>query len=124
MQRDDVMYRFKAGKIDILVATDILSRGIDVDDIRLVINYDVPYDCEDYVHRVGRTARANNDGLAITFVNDDQQTEFKKIEDFIGKDIYKIPVPIELGETPAYHPKKKARHSVSQKTFKRKKTSK
>jgi superfamily II DNA/RNA helicase len=73
---------------------------------------------------VGRTARANNDGLAITFVNDDQQTEFKKIEDFIGKDIYKIPVPIELGETPAYHPKKKARHSVSKKTFKRKKTSK
>ena len=106
-QRDDVMYRFKAGKIDILVATDILSRGIDVDDIRLVVNYDVPYDCEDYVHRVGRTARANNDGLAITFVSDDQQTEFGKIEDFIGKNIYKIPVPAELGETPVYNPKKK-----------------
>ena len=106
-QRDDVMYRFKAGKIDILVATDILSRGIDVDDIRLVVNYDVPYDCEDYVHRVGRTARANNDGLAITFVSDDQQTEFGKIEDFIGRTIYKIPVPAELGETPAYNPKKK-----------------
>lgn len=105
-QRDDVMYRFKAGKIDILVATDILSRGIDVDDIRLVVNYDVPFDCEDYVHRVGRTARANNDGLALTFVNDDQQTDFKKIEDFIGKDIYKIPVPEELGETPEYRPKK------------------
>ena len=105
-QRDDVMYRFKAGKIDILVATDILSRGIDVDDIRLVVNYDVPFDCEDYVHRVGRTARANNDGLALTFVNDDQQTDFKKIEDFIGKDIYKIPVPAELGETPEYRPKK------------------
>ena len=105
-QRDDVMYRFKAGKIDILVATDILSRGIDVDDIRLVVNYDVPFDCEDYVHRVGRTARANNDGLALTFVNDDQQTDFKKIEDFIGKDIYKIPVPEELGETPEYKPKK------------------
>ncbi len=106
-QRDDVMYRFKAGKIDILVATDILSRGIDVDDIRLVVNYDVPFDCEDYVHRVGRTARANNDGLAITFVSDDQQTEFGKIEDFIGRTIYKIPVPAELGETPAYNPKKK-----------------
>ncbi|MBQ7553997.1 MAG: DEAD/DEAH box helicase [Bacteroidaceae bacterium] len=105
-QRDDVMYRFKAGKIDILVATDILSRGIDVDDIRLVVNYDVPFDCEDYVHRVGRTARANNDGLALTFVNDDQQTDFKKIEDFIGKDIYKIPVPEELGETPEYRSKK------------------
>ena len=106
-QRDDVMYRFKAGKIDVLVATDILSRGIDVDDIRLVMNYDVPFDCEDYVHRVGRTARANNDGLAITFVSDDQQTDFKKIEDFIGKTIYKIPVPEELGETPEYKPKAK-----------------
>jgi superfamily II DNA/RNA helicase len=120
-QRDDVMYRFKAGKIDILVATDILSRGIDVDDIRLVVNYDVPFDCEDYVHRVGRTARANNDGLAITFVNDDQQTEFKRIEDFIGKDIYKIPVPAELGEAPTYNPKKKTRHPGTQKSFKRKK---
>ncbi|MBP3832768.1 MAG: DEAD/DEAH box helicase [Bacteroidaceae bacterium] len=112
-QRDDVMYRFKAGKIDILVATDILSRGIDVDDIRLVVNYDVPYDCEDYVHRVGRTARANNDGLAITFVSDDQQTEFGKIEDFIGKNIYKIPVPAELGETPVYNPKKKKTRASS-----------
>ena len=112
-QRDDVMYRFKSGKIDILVATDILSRGIDVDDIRLVVNYDVPYDCEDYVHRVGRTARANNDGLAITFVSDDQQTEFGKIEDFIGKNIYKIPVPAELGETPVYNPKKKKTRASS-----------
>lgn len=112
-QRDDVMYRFKAGKIDILVATDILSRGIDVDDIRLVVNYDVPYDCEDYVHRVGRTARANNDGLAITFVSDDQQTEFGKIEDFIGKIIYKIPVPAELGEAPVYNPKKKKTRASS-----------
>ena len=112
-QRDDVMYRFKAGKIDILVATDILSRGIDVDDIRLVVNYDVPYDCEDYVHRVGRTARAHNDGLAITFVSDDQQTEFGKIEDFIGKNIYKIPVPAELGETPVYNPKKKKTRASS-----------
>ena len=112
-QRDDVMYRFKAGKIDILVATDILSRGIDVDDIRLVVNYDVPYDCEDYVHRVGRTARANNDGLAITFVSDDQQTEFGKIEDFIGKNIYKIPVPAELGKTPVYNPKKKKTRASS-----------
>jgi superfamily II DNA/RNA helicase len=111
-QRDDVMYRFKAGKIDILVATDILSRGIDVDDIRLVVNYDVPFDCEDYVHRVGRTARANNDGLAITFVSDDQQTEFGKIEDFIGRNIYKIPVPAELGDTPAYNPKKKKTRTI------------
>lgn len=107
-QRDDVMYRFKSGKIDVLVATDILSRGIDVDDIRLVVNYDVPNDAEDYVHRVGRTARANNDGLALTFVSDDQQTDFKKIEDFLNKTIYKIPVPAELGDTPVYNPKKKS----------------
>ena len=121
-EREDVMYRFKAGKIDILVATDILSRGIDVDDIRLVVNFDVPYDCEDYVHRVGRTARANNDGLAITFVSDDQQTEFGKIENFIGRDIYKIPVPAELGETPEYNPKRKKRGQGGQKgNFKKKK---
>ena len=122
-QRDDVMYRFKAGKIDILVATDILSRGIDVDDIRLVINFDVPYDCEDYVHRVGRTARANNDGLAITFVSDDQQTEFGKIEEFIGKEIYKIPVPIELGEAPAYSPKRIKRQQANKARYKTKKSS-
>ena len=122
-QRDDVMYRFKAGKIDILVATDILSRGIDVDDIRLDVNYDVPFDCEDYVHRVGRTARANNDGLALTFVNDDQQTDFKKIEDFIGKDIYKIPVPEELGETPEYRPKKtrSVKSKAPKRSYKKKK---
>lgn len=67
-QRDQIMHDFKSGKINILIATDIVSRGIDIDDIRLVINYDVPHDSEDYVHRIGRTARANNDGCAITFV--------------------------------------------------------
>ena len=74
----------------------VVSRGIDIDDIRLVINYDVPHDSEDYVHRIGRTARANNDGCAITFVSEKEQTQFKSIENFIGKDIYKIPVPEEL----------------------------
>lgn len=69
-QREEVMYEFKAGRINILVATDIVARGIDIDDIRLVINYDVPHDSEDYVHRIGRTARANNDGVAITFVSE------------------------------------------------------
>ena len=79
-QREEVMYEFKAGRINILVATDIVARGIDIDDIRLVINYDVPHDSEDYVHRIGRTARANNDGVAITFVSEKEQGNFKNIE--------------------------------------------
>ena len=105
-QRDQIMHEFKNGRINILVATDIVSRGIDIDDIRLVINYDVPHDSEDYVHRIGRTARANNDGCAITFVSEKEQTNFKTIEDFLEKNIYKIPVPDELGEAPEYAPKK------------------
>lgn len=104
-QREQIMRDFKAGRTNILVATDIVARGIDIDDIRLVINYDVPNDSEDYVHRIGRTARANNDGCAITFVSEKEQTQFKSIETFIGKDIYKIPVPEELGETPEYKPR-------------------
>ncbi len=103
-QREEVMYEFKAGHINILVATDIVARGIDIDDIRLVINYDVPHDCEDYVHRIGRTARANNDGVALTFISEKEQTKFKIIEQFLEKEIYKISVPEELGEAPAYIP--------------------
>lgn len=104
-QREAVMYEFKAGRINILVATDIVARGIDIDDIRLVINFDVPHDCEDYVHRIGRTARANNDGVAITFVSEKEQTNFHTIEKFLERDIYKIPVPAELGEAPEYQPR-------------------
>ena len=104
-QREEVMYEFKAGRINILVATDIVARGIDIDDIRLVINYDVPHDSEDYVHRIGRTARANNDGVALTFVNEKEQTNFKTIENFLEKEIYKIPVPEALGEAPEYKPR-------------------
>lgn len=104
-QREFVMREFKNGRINILVATDIVSRGIDIDDIRLVINYDVPHDSEDYVHRIGRTARANNDGVALTFVSEKEQTKFKAIENFLDKEIYKIPVPGGLGETPEYNPK-------------------
>ncbi len=104
-EREDVMYKFKAGQINILVATDIVARGIDIDDIRLVINYDVPHDNEDYVHRIGRTARANNDGVAITFVSEKEQGAFSGIERFLEREIYKIPVPAELGEAPAYKPR-------------------
>ena len=105
-QRDVVMREFKSGRIDILVATDIVSRGIDIDDIRLVINYDAPRDCEDYVHRIGRTARAGAEGCAITFVAVDDQTRFAAIEEFIGREVHKLPLPEGLGEAPEYNPKK------------------
>ena len=105
VQREAVMHDFKAGRINILVATDIVARGIDIDDIRLVINFDVPHDSEDYVHRIGRTARANNDGVALTFVSEKEQSNFKSIENFLEKEIYKIPIPTELGEAPEYKPR-------------------
>ena len=104
-QREEILHDFRNGKVNILVATDIVARGIDIDDIRLVINFDVPHDCEDYVHRIGRTARANNDGCAITFVNEAEQTKFYQIEKFLDKSIYKLQIPDELGEGPEYLPK-------------------
>ena len=101
-QRNDVMFKFKSGQIDVLVATDIVSRGIDIDDIAMVINYDVPHDAEDYVHRIGRTARADRDGKAITFVNEDDIYFFQQIESFLEKEIEKAQLPAELGESPEY----------------------
>jgi superfamily II DNA/RNA helicase len=101
-ERDDVMYRFKAGQVDVLVATDIVARGIDIDDILMVMNYDVPRDVEDYVHRIGRTARAERDGVAITLINEKDIPRFKAIERFLGKTIEKRPLPGELGEGPDY----------------------
>ena len=101
-ERDDVMYRFKTGELDVLVATDIVARGIDIDDIQMVINYDVPRDVEDYVHRIGRTARADRDGVAYTLVSDDEMWLFKKIEDFLEKDITKNARPEGIGEGPEY----------------------
>ena len=101
-ERDDVMYRFKTGQVDVLIATDIVARGIDIDDILMVINYDVPRDAEDYVHRIGRTARAQRDGVAITFVSDNDMRFFSDIERFLGKDITKNPLPDALGEAPEY----------------------
>ena len=103
-ERDDVMLRFKNGRVDVLVATDIVSRGIDIDDIRMVVNFDVPHDCEDYVHRIGRTARAGSEGAAITFVSRDDQSRFRQIEKFIGREVEKAPVPADLGEAPDYAP--------------------
>ena len=101
-ERDEVMYRFKAGMTDVLVATDIVARGIDIDDIRIVINYDVPHDAEDYVHRIGRTARADRDGEAITFVSETDMQRFLQIEHFLGKEVLKNPLPEGLGEGPEY----------------------
>ena len=110
-ERDDVMFKFKSGQYDVLVATDIVARGIDIDDIEMVINYDVPHDTEDYVHRIGRTARANHDGRAITFVSEEDQYWFQQIEKFLEKVVDKMPLPEGCGEGPEYiklnKPKKK-----------------
>ena len=114
VQRDHIMHEFKNNRVNILVATDIVSRGIDIDDISLVINYDVPHDAEDYVHRIGRTARASAKGMSITFVSEEEQYKFKQIEEFLEKDIYKIPLPAEIGEAPLYEPDK---HRFGHKKF-------
>lgn len=99
-KRDDVMLDFKAGKIQVIVATDILARGIDVDDIEMVVNYDVPREAEDYVHRIGRTARANRDGRAVTFVSPEEMGKLKRIERLLENEIPKEEIPAEFGEAP------------------------
>ena len=101
-KRDDVMLDFKAGKIQVIVATDILARGIDVDDIEMVVNYDVPREAEDYVHRIGRTARANRDGRAVTFCSPEEAFKLKRIEKLLEREIPKEQVPEEFGEVPSY----------------------
>ena len=103
-ERDEVMYQFKAGQVDVLVATDIVARGIDIDDILMVINYDVPHDAEDYVHRIGRTARAQRDGVAITFVSEQDIRYFADIERFLEREIPKNILPEGMGEGPEYKP--------------------
>lgn len=106
--RDQVMLDFRAGRLDVLVATDILARGIDIDDIAMVVNYDVPHEAEDYVHRIGRTARANADGMAVTLISHREQPKFGYIENFLGYEVRKQEVPAELGEAPEYNPKKRS----------------
>jgi len=115
-QRDEMMFKFKSGQIDVLVATDILSRGIDIDDITMVINYDVPHDVEDYVHRIGRTARADRDGIAITLVSDDDIYNFQQIENFLEKEIEKVSLPEDIGKGPEYKSINKSRKNTSAKT--------
>lgn len=105
-KREDVILDFKSGKINVLVATDIMARGIDIDDIELVVNYDVPREAEDYVHRIGRTARADRDGSAITFVSEKEIGKFRRIERFLEKEVEKSPLPDGLGEAPQYAARK------------------
>lgn len=111
-QRDDVMHRFKNRHIDVLVATDIVARGIDIDNIATVINYDVPHDAEDYIHRIGRTARADQAGQAITFVRGADIGKFMAIEKFMHHVVTKLPLPEGMGDAPEYKapPEKKRTH--------------
>jgi ATP-dependent RNA helicase RhlE len=103
-EREEVLRNFRSKKLQILVATDILSRGIDIEDIGLVINYDVPGDAEDYIHRIGRTARAAATGVALTFINEYDQQKFLQIETLLESEVKKIPLPEHLGVGPAYSP--------------------
>lgn len=119
-ERDEMMFKFKSGQIDVLVATDILARGIDIDDIAMVINYDVPHDAEDYVHRIGRTARADRKGSAITFVNEDDIYYFQQIENFLEKEVEKAELPEGLGEGLDYVSRNKERRKTSAKSRRRK----
>lgn len=122
-EREQILNRFKNRQLQILIGTDILSRGIDVEGIGLVVNYDTPHDAEDYVHRIGRTARAERTGVAITLVNEKDQLKFLKIEKLIGREITKLPLPAEFGEGPALKTdfKKPKRFSRNKKRFNRKK---
>ncbi len=118
-EREDVMNKFKAKRIGIIVATDILSRGIDVTDIDLVINYDIPHDGEDYIHRIGRTARGTNgSGTAYTFVADKEQRAFIQIEELLGKEVPKLTIPAHLGDGPAVWVKSAANHNKPKRNFK------
>ncbi len=125
-EREDIMRKFRNKQLQVLVATDILSRGIDVEGIELIINYDVPHDAEDYVHRVGRTARADKKGAAFTFIGPKEQRSFSQIEKLIEKEITKAKLPDYIGEGPTYNtnPSRKGKSGSFQKGKKRGKTSK
>lgn len=107
MQREKTLMDFKSRNLNILVATDILSRGIDIEDIDMVINYDVPNDGEDYIHRIGRTARAQAEGVAVTFISPKEQSKFLRIENLLGYEVYKALLPTYLGEAPSNLPPKR-----------------
>ena len=112
-ERETIMRAFKSKQINIIIGTDVLSRGIDVEGISLVINADVPPDPEDYIHRIGRTARAESTGTAITFINEKDQRRFLSIESLIGITIPKLPLPAQLGNGPEYSPNAKRNSTFS-----------
>ena len=120
-EREEILLQFKNRQLGILIGTDVLSRGIDVEGIELVINYDVPPDPEDYIHRIGRTARAATTGTAITLVNEKDQRKLQNIESLIGRELPRIPLPEALGEAPVFKPageKKKKKKWNKKKPFK------
>lgn len=119
-EREQIMNQFKSRKLQMLIGTDILSRGIDIEGIELVVNFDTPHDAEDYVHRIGRTARAERTGTAITFVNEKDFWKFQKVEKLIGNEINKLALPQALGEGPVFQKKTSTRKKNGRK-FGRKK---
>jgi ATP-dependent RNA helicase RhlE len=124
-ERESILNEFKNRQLQVIIGTDILSRGIDVEGIGLVVNYDTPNDAEDYIHRIGRTARAETTGIAITFINEKDQQKFYRIEKLIGKEVNKLPLPPELGEGPHYQPgvrSKTNNNFTKRRNFRRKKT--
>ena len=118
-KREEVLSMFRSGRLGVLVATDILSRGIDIDNIDLVINFDVPHDGEDYVHRIGRTARAKADGTAYTLISPKEQSKFNAIERLIGNEVPRGLVPQELGPTPEYNPAINSKKTPKKRHFKK-----
>ena len=115
--RENILIQYKSGRLPVLVATDILSRGIDIDNIDLVINFDVPHDGEDYVHRIGRTARAEADGTAYTLISEKEQRKFLAIEKLLGKEVQKMELPESFGGQPAYNTSFEKRFSGNKKSF-------
>ena len=116
-EREQILRAFKNKQINMIIGTDVLSRGIDVEGISLVINYDVPPDPEDYVHRVGRTARAETTGTAVTFINEKDQRKFLSIENLIGDTIEKLPLPASVGDGPVYEPQIKRKTNFKNRNF-------
>jgi ATP-dependent RNA helicase RhlE len=117
-EREQILREFKNKQLPIIIGTDVLSRGIDVDGISLVVNFDVPPDPEDYIHRIGRTARAESTGTAITFINDKDQRKFQSIEKLIGTSIPKLQLPAGMGEALLYQPEIR-REKVFKKPFRK-----
>jgi ATP-dependent RNA helicase RhlE len=116
-EREQILRDFKNKRVNMIIGTDVLSRGIDVEGISIVINYDVPPDPEDYVHRVGRTARAETTGTAITFINVKDQRKFMNIENLIGQTIEKLPLPSSVGDGPDYQPQVKKKTNFRKQKF-------